>query len=91
MMTLLSGAKELKSNEYMNVYIVNGRIKATKVKKRWIGLLTLGISTYFTRPWINVHGIDNCLNQACYQKIRGDISIDCVNCLKESLMNQDCF
>jgi len=86
----LARAKKLKPNEYMNVYLVNGQIEATIVKERWIGLLTLGISTYFTRPWINVYGIDNCLNQARYQKIRGDIIYDCINCLNQDFDLQDC-
>jgi len=82
--------KQLGPNKYMNVYIVNGKIQFFEVKKRWIGFLTLGVSTWFTRPWINVYGIDTCLNQRCYQKIRRNTIFNCINYLKDDFDLQNC-
>ena len=79
----LGQSKKLTPNECMDIYLENGKIKVTEVRKRWIGLLTLGISTYFTRPCINVHGLRDCLNQAKYQKIRADTIYECINYLDD--------
>ena len=79
----LMRAKKLNPDEYMDVYLVNSQIETTKVQKRWIGWLTIGISNYFTRPWINVYGKKNCLNQVKYEKLKQDCLYECINCLSD--------
>lgn len=78
---MLMQAKKLKPDEYMDVYLVDGHIKETQVEKRWISSWTLKISNYFTQPWVNVHGLNNCLNQVTYEKLKEECIHDCINCL----------
>jgi len=47
-----------------------GKAIEHRVCSRWIGLLTIGISTYFTSPCLYVRGVSNEQTEASFKELQ---------------------
>ena len=70
--TLVS-MKELEENQYLDVFVCEGEIIHTIPRERWMGYLTMGISNYFTKPYVDVTGYDNNQNREVIDRLRQEM------------------
>jgi len=65
--------RKLKFGEYIEVFLENGKIVdfyKEKTNSWWF-------IKYFEKPWINVNGKNNCLNNNTYFNLKESIDIKC--------------
>ena len=82
---VLMDIKRLDNDEYMEVYLEDGKIVDFYKEKRGLGTFTLGLSQYFTKPWVNVHGERGCLNELVYKDLQEKVEVECLRCFGEEL------
>jgi len=70
--------EELEENQYLDVFIREGEIIHAIPRERWMGYLTLGISNYFTEPYVVVVGYDNDQNREVVDRLRQEMVRRCI-------------
>lgn len=68
-------------NQYFVVRLKNGEIQSVVPHSRVIGFLTLGISKFFTLPYVIVEGERNAKNEAYIERMKKGLSSEIVNSL----------
>jgi len=81
-MVVMVEIKNLKNDEYMEIFLESGKIVDFYKEKRDIGWLKMGLMSYFTKPWVNIHGKENCLNEVVYLDFKDKLDIECVRCFE---------
>lgn len=57
------------NNSYLKISLENGRVSNISSEEMWRGYLTLGISSLFTKPHIQICGKENTINKILAQEI----------------------
>lgn len=70
--------KKLKNDEYMEIFLENGKIIDFYKEKKEFGWDFLNLSHYFTKPWVNVNGKEGCLNEIAYRDLQERIDVECI-------------
>lgn len=76
--------KKLKNDEYMEIFLENGKIIDfyKEVKEYGWNLLNLNLNHYFDKPWVNIYGKKNCLDENAYQDFQERINVECIRCFE---------
>lgn len=81
--TALLEIKNLKKDEYMEIFLENGKIVDFYKEKKESGWDFLNLGHYFSKPWVNVNGKKNCLNEIAYQDLQKKINdVECIKCFE---------
>jgi len=77
--------KNISSNQYIVATLESGDIRSSIPYSRRIGVLTFGLSTFFTKPYVSVEGPRTTRNVACLKRLQA--GLDCV--VVDNLVERD--